>query len=168
MDIQIIKDDNQNNDEIRKVIINAFKDTSEAILVENIKRESDYYISYIAKDKDRIVGHVMISPMLLNKERNILSLAPVSVLEEYSNKGIGTRLIKAALSEACENTDYKVITVLGSDHYYSRFGFESYDYTRFKLPFEIESRFFQVLEIEKDYLDKLTGTFHYPEYFGHL
>ena len=148
MAIQIIKDDNTQNDEIRKVIINAFKDTSEAILVENIKKESDYYISYIAKDGDRIVGHVMISPMLLNGERNILSLAPVSVLEEYSNHGIGTRLIKSALSEACSNKDYKIITVLGSDHYYSRFGFIGYVVTRFKLPFEIENRFFQVMEIE--------------------
>lgn len=168
MNIQILKDDNKQNDEIRRVIINAFKDTSEAILVENIKKESDYYISYIAKEDDRIVGHVMISPMLLNGERNILSLAPVSVLEEYSNKGIGSRLIKAALSEASENEEYKVITVLGSDHYYSRFGFVGYDPTRFKLPFEIESRFFQVIEIEKDYLETVSGSFHYPEYFGHL
>lgn len=168
MAIQILKDDDTQDDEIRKVIINAFKDTSEAILVENIKRESDYYISYIAKDGDRIVGHVMISPMLINGERNVLSLAPVSVLEEYANRGIGTRLIKSVLSDACSNTDYKVITVLGSDHYYSRFGFIGFDDTRFKLPFDIEKRFFQVMEIEKGFLEKITGTFHYPEYFGHL
>lgn len=168
MDIEIIKDNNKYDDQIRSVIINAFKQEDEAILVEKIKQESDYYISYIAIDKntDKVVGHVMISPMLLNGIKNVLALAPVSVLDEYSNNGIGSLLIKAAIKEAIENNEYKLITVLGSDHYYNRFGFEGYDCKKFQIPFEVEARFFQVLEIEPEYLNTIEGNFDYPRYFG--
>ena len=166
MSIQIVKDNNKHNDEIRKVIVNAFKQTSEADLVEKIKEESDFYISYIALDDNRVVGHVMISPMLLNGAKDVLSLAPVSVLEEYENRGIGTQLIKKAISEAVAEINFKLITVLGSDHYYSRFGFEGYDAKKFGLPFEVEPRFFQVMELEDGILENLEGNFDYPAYFG--
>ena len=166
MSIEIVKDNNKYNDEIRKVITSAFKQTNEADLVEKIKEESDFYISYIALDNDKVVGHVMISPMLLNGAKEVLSLAPVSVLEEYENRGIGSQLIKKAISEAANEIDFKLITVLGSDHYYSRFGFEGYDTKRFGLPFEVEPRFFQVMELEDGILENLKGNFDYPAYFG--
>lgn len=168
MDIQVVVDDNQRDEEIFKVIVNAFKQDDEAKLVKRIKELSDFYISYIAIDKEhdnKIVGHVMVSPMLLNGEKNILALAPVSVLDEYANLGIGTLMINAVLEKAKENTNYKMISVLGSDHYYNRFGFKQYDAKRYKLPFEIENRFFQLLEIVPDSLDVLKGNLDYPTYF---
>ena len=165
MDIKVIKDNGEYNSQIYSTIINAFKQDSEANLVKNIKKYSDYYISYIALDDDKVVGHVMISPMLLNETANVLALAPVSVLESYSNHGIGSRLIRMAIKEAMISEDYDLLSVLGSDHYYSRFGFEQYDTRKFELPFEIEKRYFQLLEIKKGVLKKLEGKFTYPEYF---
>ncbi|MDL2211762.1 N-acetyltransferase [Erysipelotrichaceae bacterium OttesenSCG-928-M19] len=168
MQIEIIKDNNQYNEQIKHVVTSAFKQDNEAILVEKIKEESDYYVSYLAidKEKDMVVGHVMISPMILNGVSNVLCLAPVSVLSEYENHGIGSQLIKQAISEASKNENYDIITVLGSDHYYNRFGFEGYDTNKFVLPFEVEPRFFQIMELKDDCLKSLTGTFDYPHYFG--
>lgn len=167
MSVEIVLDDKRLYDqEIEAVVRIAFKQDNEAELVKNIKQQSEFYVSYVALDKDKVVGHVMISPMALNGEMNVLCLAPVSVLDEYANQGIGSRLIKAAISEAIKNEKYKLITVLGSDHYYSRFGFESYNVNKFKIPFDIEARFFQLLELEPDCLRELSGEFTYPNYFG--
>ncbi|MDH6604106.1 putative N-acetyltransferase YhbS [Bacilli bacterium PM5-9] len=166
MGIKIIKDNNEYNDQIRKVITSAFKQDNEAILVEKIKENSDFYLSYLALDGDKVVGHVMVSPMLLNGNKDILSLAPVSVLSEYENKGIGSKLIKTAISDVKELEDYKMLTVLGSDHYYQRFGFEGYDTRKFHLPFEVEPRFFQIMWISDIDTTQIEGNFDYPTYFG--
>ena len=169
MGIQIFEDDNQRNEEIREVIISAFKQKNEANLVEIIKEKSDFYLSFLAIDDetDKIVGHIMISPMLLNGEKNVLCLVPVSVLAEYENQGIGSLMIKKAIKEARKKAEeYYILTVLGSDHYYDRFGFVGYDVKKFTLPFEIEPRFFQIMELKEDSLAHLEGKFDYPEYFN--
>ena len=168
MGIKIVRDNNEFDEQIRKVIIKAFKQDNEAILVENIKKNSDFYVSFVAIDEDtnNVVGHVMVSPMLLNGQKEVLSLAPVSVLEEYENRGIGSQLIKTIIAEIQKEEKYKLLTVLGSDHYYNRFGFKGYDSKRFKLPFEIEDRFFQLMVLGETTLDTLEGNFDYPAYFG--
>lgn len=166
MKIDIIKDDNHARDEeIYQVIVKAFKQDNEAKLVDNIKEFSDFYISYIALVDGELAGNVMISPMLLNGQRDILCLAPVSVLEKFQNTGVGSAMIKRALTEACSHHEYKFITVLGSEHYYQRFGFESYNFHKYRLPFEIEPRFFQMLDIEKNASKQLSGQLDYPSYF---
>ena len=167
MNIVIRKDDGSYDDQIRKVIISAFKQDYEANLVERIKNSSDYYVSFIAydKEKDKVVGHVMISPMKLNDVDNVLALAPVSVLKEYENNGIGTRLIKTAISEISKNAKYKILSVLGSDHYYKRFGFVAYNTKKFNLPFEVEPRFFQLQTLDTSNLEDYEGDFSYFDYF---
>lgn len=168
MEIKIIKDNEQHNDELYEVITKAFKQDDEAYLVQTIKEVSDFYISYIAlTEDDELIGHVLISPMLLNGTKNILALAPVSVLDEYQNLGVGTRLIRAAINEARNYPEYKAMTVLGSDHYYKKFDFVGYNADKYQLPFEIEEpRYYQVLELEEDFLKNNQGNFDYPAYFG--
>ncbi|MEG0283533.1 MAG: N-acetyltransferase [Erysipelotrichales bacterium] len=166
MDVLIEKDKDIYDLEIFNVIRSAFNQEDEAILVERIKKESSFYISYVAKVDNKVVGHIMISPMLLDDKEVVLALAPVSVLEEYSEHGIGAMLIKKALSDASQVEDYLFITVLGSDHYYNRFGFEAYDSKVFEIPFDIDERFFQILETQKGNLEGLSGSLTYPEYFN--
>ncbi|MDR1782346.1 MAG: N-acetyltransferase [Bacilli bacterium] len=166
MKIEIVKDDNHEyDDEIYSLIVKAFKQDNEAKLVNNIKEFSDFYISYIAFVDGQLAGNVVISPMLLNGQRDVLCLAPVSVLEKYQNTGIGTSLIKKAISQAMTHHEYKFITVLGSEHYYQRFGFEPYNPHKYQLPFDIEDRYFQILDIEKDASKNLAGQLDYPSYF---
>lgn len=164
--MEIVIDNNKYDKEIYEVITDAFKQEVEAKLVMDIKNESDFYISLIALDNDKVVGHIMISPMYLNEIDNVLCLAPVSVLESYQQKGVGKELIQKALEIAFENEDYDFITVLGSDHYYSKFGFRQFDDAKFNIPFDIEHRYFQILEIEKGCLKHLTGDLTYPHYFN--
>lgn len=170
MNIHIFSDEDQYNDQIDELIKEAFNQDDEAELVKLIKEKSDFYLSYVAIDSDndnKVVGHVMVSPILLNDEEIILSLLPVSVLNDYQNAGVGSKLIGKAIKDAKEiNQDYPVMCVLGSDHYYKRFGFESYDPHKFTLPFEIEPRFFQFLELKPDSLNDLSGKIEYPKFYS--
>lgn len=166
MSIEIVLDDNKRDAQIYDVVKEAFNQDVEAKLVMDIKKESDFYISLIALDENEVVGHVMVSPMLLNGIDNVLCLAPVSVKETHQQKGIGIELIKKALHLVFETEDYDFITVLGSDHYYRKFGFKPYDDKKFNIPFDVEHRFYQVLEIEKGCLKHLSGDLTYPDYFN--
>ncbi|WP_423363301.1 GNAT family N-acetyltransferase [Mycoplasma sp. P36-A1] len=169
MNIKIIKDSEEYEGDIDKVIKETFEQDDEANLVKQIRKISNFYLSYIAIDldaKNKVVGHIMVSEMLLNNESIILSLAPVSVAKEYQNYGVGSKLIKCVIKETMKYQDkYKLLSVLGSEHYYQRFGFESFDLKKFSIPFEVEPRFFQLLELEKDCLKYLSGKFDYPEYY---
>ena len=55
-------------------------------------------------------------------EYESLALAPVSVLPEYQNKGIGSKLILLR-SKISKEMGFESVIVLGHDKYYPRFGF---------------------------------------------
>ncbi len=54
----------------------------------------------------------------------ISCLAPVCVDPAVQNKGVGTKLIQAALDDL-QGMGEDLVLVLGSPEYYSRFGFDS-------------------------------------------
>ncbi len=62
---------------------------------------------------------------IINGEKSYesLALAPVSVLSQYQNQGIGSVLINESLRIA-KGMDFKSVIVLGHDKYYPRFGFK--------------------------------------------
>lgn len=76
-------------------------------------------------DGRRIVGHVLFSEVELDPARpdlHLVGLAPVGVLPECQNRGVGSRLIHEGL-KACRQAGYDAVVVLGDPAYYSRFGF---------------------------------------------
>jgi len=60
----------------------------------------------------------------INKEHIILTFGPVSVLPEYQNKGIGSKLINHTI-KLSKKMNYKAIIIYGDPEYYKRFGFRA-------------------------------------------
>ncbi|WP_317126984.1 GNAT family N-acetyltransferase [Apibacter raozihei] len=58
-----------------------------------------------------------------NKKHEIVVLGPVSVLPDYQNKGIGSKLILHTIQRAKE-LGYKAILLCGDPDYYKKFGFK--------------------------------------------
>ena len=54
-------------------------------------------------------------------EHRVLTFGPVSVLPEYQNKGIGSKLINHTIQLAKER--HRAILIYGDPEYYKRFGF---------------------------------------------
>jgi putative acetyltransferase len=110
---------------IRHVNERAFGAPAEAMLVDRLRAAKKTSVSLVAQDGDRIVGHILFSPVTVaNAPASFrgVGLAPMSVLPEYQRRGIGSRLVRAGLV-ACQEARFDIVVVLGHVGYYPRFGF---------------------------------------------
>ncbi|MCP3966314.1 MAG: N-acetyltransferase [Lentisphaerae bacterium] len=103
------------------------KDGHEQDFINNT-RYSDKYIpelALIAEKNNEIIGYIMISKTYVeknDKKFEVLYLAPVSVLLEYRNQGIASKLINESFKLA-KKLGFKSVFLAGDPTYYNRFGF---------------------------------------------
>ncbi|OJD42932.1 GNAT family N-acetyltransferase [Bacillus sp. L27] len=146
-----------------------FSDKKEHELVKHI-RECDAFIpelSIVAVDEE-IVGHIMLSKITIEQDGvtvDSLALAPVSVARSYQKKGIGGKLIVAALEKAKE-LGYGSVVVLGHPEYYPKFGFKKASEWNIKAPFEVPEEVFMVMELTENALEGVKGVVQYSSAFA--
>jgi putative acetyltransferase len=105
----------------------AFGRQDEADLVDRI-RESQQFIadlSLVAELDHKIVGHILFSIIKIESAEGVtecIGLAPMAVLPEYQNKGIGSVLVQIGLKK-CIEMGYGLVIVLGHPKFYPKFGF---------------------------------------------
>jgi putative acetyltransferase len=128
--IRIRKERHEDIREVRKLnekaFIQAYGQASEADLVDKLRENCASILSLVAVRDDRIVGHIMFSPVRIEGDKIMdgMGLAPMAVLPELQHQGIGSRLVQAAGLEILKNQGSPFIIVLGHPEYYPRFGFE--------------------------------------------
>ena len=110
---------------IRHINERAFGSSGEADLVDKLRAANKAVVSLVAQRDHQVVGHILFSPITVTSAPGAfrgVGLAPVSVLPEFQNMGIGSRLVREGLA-ACQQAGYDVAVVLGHVDYYPRFGF---------------------------------------------
>jgi putative acetyltransferase len=111
--------------EIAAVVEAAFGKTNEVAIIQAI-RDSDGYVpelALVAEDEGRVVGHTMLSRVgLEGGNRRLLQLAPMAVVPDRQNEGVGFALGEMALEKA-DRQGEPLVLVLGHPQYYPRFGF---------------------------------------------
>ena len=110
---------------VRAVEEAAFGRATEADLVDLCRKRGEISLSLVAMREERIVGHIMFTPVTLNPPCPGwfgLGLGPVAVLPEFQHMGIGSRLIEASL-DMCREQGIDFVVLLGDPKYYCRFGF---------------------------------------------
>jgi putative acetyltransferase len=117
---------------IHQVVSSAFGHLAEANLVEKLRESGDSVISLVAEEDGRIAGHALLSRM--DAPFPALALAPVSVIPARQRTGIGSSLIRSAVTRA-RNQGWAAIFVLGDPHYYERFGFDRKAAAAFASPY---------------------------------
>jgi putative acetyltransferase len=128
MDIsRLIIRDERAGDEATVHMINqaAFGREEEADLVDVLRATSDSLISLVASVEERVVGHILFSPVTVGiglGPAGAMGLGPVAVLPDYQRRSIGSHLIDDGLRR-CRETGYQAVFVLGHPEYYPRFGF---------------------------------------------
>ena len=146
-----------------------FSDKKEHELVKRI-RECDAFVpelSIVAVDEE-IVGHIMLSKITIEKDEasvESLALAPVSVATGHQKKGIGGKLIVAALEKAKE-LGYGSVVVLGHPEYYPKFGFKKASEWNIKAPFEVPEEVFMIMELTENSLRGVEGIVQYSSAFA--
>jgi putative acetyltransferase len=151
---------------VRDVNERAFGGPAEARLVDMLRAANKVLVSLVALDRDRVVGHILFSPVTVAEApENFrgVGLAPLSVLPEFQRRGIGSRLIREGL-EACKREGYDAVVVLGHIKYYPRFGFSrAKDYDLDNEYNALDS--FMVLELQDGVLERIRGLVKYaPEF----
>ncbi len=106
---------------VRAVLEAAFPGPGEADLVERLRGDGDAVLALVAAEGADIVGHLMLSRM--RAPFPALGLAPVAARPDRQWRGIGSRLVQAALAEAATG-DWRAVFVLGAPRWYGRFGFD--------------------------------------------
>ncbi|HDX9652759.1 N-acetyltransferase [Bacillus wiedmannii] len=144
-------------------------DKTEHELVSRI-RKCDAFIpelSIVAVDEE-IVGHILLSKITIEQGENSvesLALAPVSVTPIHQRKGIGGKLIIAALEKA-KGLGYGSVVVLGHPEYYPKFGFKKASEWNIKAPFEVPDEVFMVMELRGNALEGVEGVVEYSSAFA--
>ena len=160
-------DDIEMIDELTRL---AFEGEEETNLIAAI-RASDYFIPELSlvalDDNDQTVGHILFSPVTIESSETsakALALAPMAVLPEYQNSGIGTLLVQHGLEE-CKKLGYSLVIVVGHPDYYPRFGFRPARDCGIEAPFEVPDEAFMVLELVPKALENVRGVVKYNPAF---
>ena len=144
----------------------AFERENEAVLVERLRAVRPH-LSLVAINDEQIIGHIFFSPVSVESvEVKImaLGLAPMAVLPEYQNQGVGSQLVKQGL-QACRDEGHKVVFVLGHPRYYPRFGFSTAQSKGITCEYKVPDEAFMVVELEPEALKGYTGVVKYgPEF----
>ncbi|AMV28522.1 Acetyltransferase (GNAT) family protein [Gemmata sp. SH-PL17] len=165
--VYTIRDEAPNDaDGVRLVNRLAFNGDAEAELVEALRAGGYVRASLVAECEGRIVGHVLFSDLPIVTERGIVSalaFAPMAVLPEFQNLGVGSRLVPAGL-DACRDRGHRIVVVLGHPAFYPRFGFSPALAAKLSSPFSGEA--FMAAELVPGALTGVAGRVEYTPPFG--
>jgi len=121
----------------------------------------------VASEDDKVVGHILFSVIVIETKKGdvpVLSLAPMSILPEYQNRGIGSELVRHGLKE-CQRLGHQVIVVIGHPKYYPRFGFKPAKKKGLKSVYPVPDEAFMVLELTPGALEGVSGSVRFPPAF---
>jgi predicted N-acetyltransferase YhbS len=144
-------------------------DHTEQFLVERLRNSAAFIpeLSIVAEYENKLVGHILLTKIkIVNKETEFesLSLAPVAVLPEFQNKGIGGKLILHA-HKVARNLGFKSVILVGHENYYPRFGYKIISNYAIKLPFDAPEENCMAIELVEDGLKGISGDVIFPKEF---
>ncbi|MFP7300177.1 GNAT family N-acetyltransferase [Neobacillus niacini] len=170
---QEVPSDYRNTEEvIKSAFANVeISDKKEHELVSRLRNSKAFIpeLSLIAvhQETHEILGHILLSRIeIKNGHSSVgsLALAPVSVLPEYQNQGIGKLLIERSLTIA-KNIGFHSVVVLGHPTYYPKLGFKPSSQWGITPPFDVAKEYFMALELEEGALENVYGTVEYSRAF---
>lgn len=128
---------------------------------------TDTGLSYVAVENGEVVGHILLTPAVLDAPRQLVVvqvLSPLAVLPTFQGSGIGSALVTKGI-QIMTARSVPVVFLEGDPSYYSRFGFLSGEHQSFRRPsLRIPMSAFQALTLPP-YESWMTGTLVYPDAF---
>lgn len=166
IDINIRPEKEDEYPEIYNLIRTAFetakvKDGDEQDFANQLRTGSSYIpeLALIAEIDGKLAGHIMLTRTYVETsvgKSEFLLLAPISVLIDYRNMGVGSALIRKSF-EIAKSMGYKAVFLCGDPAYYSRFGFKPVSHFRIKPKGDIPEQYVMACELEPWTLDAVSG-----------
>lgn len=167
MNEQVVIKESGNTD--LKAILNvnklAFGSDIEATLVQNLlnDKSAQPILSLLASINNQAIGHILYTKAQLTDqpEISVYILAPMAVMPNFQNRGIGSKLIQKGLNKL-KSWNVDLVFVLGHINYYPKNGFinnaEKFNfYPPYPIP-ENAKDAWMVLELTDGFAEKYSGT----------
>jgi putative acetyltransferase len=161
--MRIRPEESGDQQQVRMINQHAFGGDSEANLVDTLRNSRVPLISLVAEENNRLIGHILFSPVTLAGQTNvpdIAGLGPMAVLPEWQGRGVGSLLVTTGL-EHCVSAGYVAVVVLGHPDYYPRFGFVPASNFNIKSEFNVPDEVFMLKELQESALRGIKGTVQY-------
>jgi len=156
---------------IRSLHDAAFGQPDEGLIVAGVRGSADSIDggSLVALDgSDSVIGHLLLSLGALmvadGSQRSIWMAGPFSVRPDLQGRGVGARLMRAAI-ELARRRGQPLICLLGHASYYPRFGFEPARSLGIEPPVAWPDEAWQALRLPA-WTPDLRGTARYAAAFG--
>ena len=135
---------------IRRINEEAFETTTEADLVDILRRNGKVTLSLVASAAGSLIGHILFSPVTIDQAPVLraVGLAPMAVLPEWQRRGVGSKLVRRGL-DLCRDAGFDAVVVLGHSHYYPRFGFVPASTFRLSSEYDVPDDVFMALELRE-------------------
>lgn len=163
--IKIVSSTANDNILISRIVDSAFETIEESKLVFDLLEDKTAMpvISLIAYSNNIPVGHILFTRARIEGKRKsplMHILAPMAIIPDYQQQGIGKQLISAGLQKLKE-INSELVFVLGHMDYYPKAGFLSNAAKHGFLPtYDIKKKYWDiwmVLELKKGALEKYNG-----------
>ena len=163
-DIVIRPELDGDRDSIEVIHREAFGRSEEAALVDELRLVTSTYISLVAARGSALVGHILFTPVHVGVDADpspwLVGLGPMAVTPAAQRVGVGSRLVRAGLSE-CRARKVDAVFVLGHPELYPRFGFVPAHTLGFQFVSEAFADAFFVQELQPGALVGLAGRVRY-------
>ncbi len=156
-------------DAVRLVNDQAFGQPDEGRIVDKLRKSCEGIISLVAISNNQIVGHILFSPATIETQGTVIEgmgLAPMAVLPEFQNRGIGSELVTEGL-KIIKGMKCPFVIVLGHDKYYPRFGFLTASKHGLKSQWDgVPDEVFMVLILNESTMKDVSGVVKYRDEFN--
>ena len=141
----------------------AFGQDQEGDIVDALRSNGAVLLSLVATLEDRVVGHILYSPIIVNEVTGA-ALAPMAVHPEYQRRGIGSRLVETG-NRKIQEAGYPFILVVGHADYYPRFGFKPASTRGITCEWDVPDDVFLLLVLDEARMQGISGLARYrPEF----
>jgi putative acetyltransferase len=148
---------------IRDVNTRAFGQDQEADIVDALRAHGARSLSLVATVGERIVGHIMYSPVHIGRLEGV-GLGPMAVVPEYQRRGIGSRLVETG-NQHFKHAGCPFVVVLGHADFYPRFGFRPARPLGITCEWVVPDEVFQILVLDSASMQGVSGLAKYrPEF----
>ena len=142
----------------------AFGQDQEANIVDALRSNGGASLSLVATLNDRVVGHIMYSPVELGQLTGA-GLGPMAVLPEHQRQGVGGKLIEAG-NRQLQDAGSPFIVVVGHPDYYPRFGFRPASPLGITCEWDVPDNVFLVLVLDPEKTQGVAGMAKYRHEFS--
>lgn len=157
-------------EDVYNVVKTAFEtaehsDGNEHDLVVALRKSENFIpeLSLVALKNNKIVGYILFTKVKIGQYEE-LALAPLGVLPDEQRKGVGSRLIEEG-HRIAKKLDYHYSIVLGSEQYYTKFGYVPAIKYGIKAPFDVPDENFMAIKLNNS-PSEIKGVVEYAKEFG--